>query len=448
MIHKKRKIYVLYIACILIVINYIYNDNIFVDNIKTHIINGFKNIKINNENSYIDYRGIKFSINMPVINYQDKSVERYINTYIRREINQFINLKKQEKDISKNNCSEISINYHIIFEDKNILNIIIYKDIFLNDKKYERSKDSYIFDLKTGQRIYLDNFLKNNDDYEYTLENYILNRIDSDALDIEKENININKYTNYYISDEGIGVYFNPYQISDRKEIYEFKIPSTVFKKKIKKVDTTPIGAHIDLQTITNDKKYINSIVNIPIIITRNKDIEKGINNIIKNDIMSAYNEVLQSAKLYFKNNTEVYENPYIYNVDFKVKKNSNNILSILVNYYKYSGGAHGVYENESYNIFMENGKNLKLKDLFDKNVDYKKVINDIIFNQIKENKEEIYTFKDISDSQKFFIEDDKLVIYYDLYEIGPFVSGIPKFKIDISEISHILNSDYVKIFK
>ncbi len=451
MIRKKRNIYTLYIACVLIgitYINYIYNDDIFIDNIKTHIINGFKNIKINNEKSDIDYKGIKFSINMPVINYEDTSVERYINTYIRRNINQFVNLKKQEKDISKNNYSDISINYHMVFEDKNILNIIIYKDMYINDKKYERIKDSYIFDLKTGQRIYLDNFLKNNEDYKYILENYILNKIDRDGLDIEKEKININKYTNYYITDEGIGVYFNPYQISDRKEIYEFKIPVTAFKKKIKEVDTTPIVAHIDLQTITNDTKYINSIVNIPIIITDNKDIEKSINNMIKNDIMSAYNKVEQDAKAYLKNAPEGYENPYIYNVDFKVKKNSDNMLSILVSYYQYSGGAHGFYENESYNIFMENGKNLKLKDLFKENIDYKKVINDIILKQIKENKEDMYSFKEISDNQKFFIEDNKLVIYYDLYEIAPFVAGIPEFKIDINEISHIVNSKYIDIFK
>lgn len=451
MIRKKRNVYMICIAFILIYItcmNYTSNDVVFIDNIKTNIINGFKNIKINDEKSYIDYKGTKFSINMPIINYDNKSVERYINTYIRRNINQFVNLKKQEKDISKNNYSDISINYHTIFEDKNILNIIIYKDMYINDKKYERIKDSYIFDLKTGQRIYLDNFLKNNDDYKYILENYILNKIDTNGLDIDKEKINIDKYTNYYITDEGIGIYFNPYQISNRKEIYEFKIPVTAFKKKIKEVDTTPIVAHIDLQTITNNTKYINSIVNIPIIITDNKDIEKIINNMIKNDIMNAYNKVEEDAKAYLKNTIEGYENPYIYNVDFKVKKNSDNMLSILVNYYQYSGGAHGFYENESYNIFMENGKKLKLKDLFKENVDYKKVINDIILKQIKENKEGIYSFKEISDNQKFFIEDNKLVIYYDLYEIAPFAAGIPEFKIDINEISHIINEEYIDIFK
>ncbi|EPZ60833.1 hypothetical protein H477_0369 [[Clostridium] sordellii ATCC 9714] len=114
------------------------------------------------------------------------------------------------------------------------MNIIIYKDIYIKEKNYERVKDSYVFDLKTGQRVYIDNFLKNNEDYKHILENYILNKIDKNKIDINKNKITINKYTNYYITDEGIGIYFNPYQISKRKEIYEFKVPSTVFIKKLK----------------------------------------------------------------------------------------------------------------------------------------------------------------------------------------------------------------------
>ncbi|MEG2245890.1 MAG: DUF3298 domain-containing protein, partial [Peptostreptococcaceae bacterium] len=324
---------------------------------------------------------------------------------------------------------------------------IIYKDVYIKDKKYERIKDSYVFDLKTGQRIYIDNFLKNNDDYKYILENYILNKIDVNNIDINKEKIVIDKYTNYYITNEGIGIYFNPYQISDRKEIYEFKIPATAFVKKVKSLDTSPIVAQIDTQTITKNTEYINSIINIPILITENKDIEKNINDIIKNDIMNSYYAVEADAKAYLSNTPKEYIQPYIYNITFDVKKNSDNMLSILTKYYQYSGGAHGFYENKSYNIYVEDGKDLKLKDLFKENADYKKVINSIIREKIKENKQE-YSFKGISNNQKFYIEDNKIVIYFDLYEIAPFAAGIPEFSIDINSISHILNEKYIGIFK
>lgn len=431
-----------------IFINLKLNENMSINEIKTSIIQGFKTVKIIADKSSIDYGGLKFNVNMPVVDYEDKDIERYINTYIRKNINEFINLKKQKKDISKNYRGEkIDINYHVVFEDKNVLNILIYKDVYIKNKKYERIKDSYVFDLKTGQRIYLDNFLKNNQDYKDTIENYIINDANKKNIKIDKNKIKIDKYTNYYITNEGICVYFNPYQISNRKNIYDFKIPVTVFNNKIKDINTNPIVAQIDTQTITKNNEYINSIINVPIVITENKNIEKNINELIKNDIMNGYFEVEEEAKDFLKNTPKEYITPYIYNVDFDVKKNSDSMLSILIKIYQYSGGAHGYYENRSYNIFIENGQNLNLKDLFKENADYKKVINGLIRDEIKENKQE-YSFKSISENQKFYIQDDKLVIYFDLYEIAPFAGGIPEFRISSDKINHILNEKYINIFK
>ena len=452
MTYKKKFIFLITITitiAFVVFINLNSMGNINLENIKTSIIQGFKSVKVAEDKSIIEYEGIKFIVNMPIIDYEDKDVERYINTYIRKNINQFINSKKQQKDISSNKKNlEININHHIAFEDKKVLNIIIYKDIKIKNKKYKRIKDSYVFDLKTGQRIYIDNFLKNNDDYEYILENYILNKIDSRNLDIDKEKIKIDKYTNYYITDEGIGIYFNPYQISDRKEIYEFKIPATAFNKRVKGLNTSPIVAQVDTQTITKNTEYINSIINIPMVIIEDKTVEKVINEKIKNDIMESYYKVEKDAKAYLSNTPKEYIQPYVYNVDFSVKKNSDNMLSILITYYQHSGGAHGFYEHKSYNIYTEDGKNLNLNDLFKENSDYKNVINEIIREKIKDSKEGIYNFKSIKDNQKFYIEDDKIVIYFDLYEIAPFAAGIPEFRIDLNSISHILNEKYIDIFK
>ncbi|EPZ60832.1 hypothetical protein H477_0368 [[Clostridium] sordellii ATCC 9714] len=34
---------------------------------------------------------------MPIVEYEDKNIERYINTYIRKNVNQFINLKNNKE---------------------------------------------------------------------------------------------------------------------------------------------------------------------------------------------------------------------------------------------------------------------------------------------------------------------------------------------------------------
>ena len=146
---------------------------------------------------------------------------------------------------------------------------------------------------------------------------------------------------------------FNLYKLSKVYLAYDFKIPFTIFKNKIKMIQTSSIIANIDTQTITKNNKYINSIINIPIIMIDNKDISKNINDEITNSIMKFFNDSQKQAKEYNDALPEV-ENKFVANVDFDVKKNSDNILSILIKYYKYAGGAHGYYENVAYNIDID----------------------------------------------------------------------------------------------
>ncbi|MGL4797734.1 MAG: DUF3298 domain-containing protein [Paraclostridium sp.] len=453
---NKKIILISIIGIFFISMVYIFSksNNEFIINSKTFIFNGIRSVQVTEDKLNIEDKDIKMVVSMPVIHYKDKNVERYINTYIRKNINQFVNIQKQTNDISKKNKRvSVNLNYHVEFEDKQTLNIIIYKDINDSNKKYERIKDSYVFDLNTGQRIYLDNFLKNNEDYDEKIKKYIYEKIDLENRKIDKNKILIDKYTNYYITGEGIGIYFNPYQTNSNKETYDFKIPYDIFEKKVKKLDTSPIMAQIDTQTITKNKKYINSIINIPLVMTENKSIERRINNKIKQDIMNSYYSIEEEAKKYYEDSPLEEITPYIYNVNFEVKKNGDNMLSIVVTYYQESGGAHGFYENESYNIYMKNGENLELENLFKDDKDYKLIIEDNIREQIKEkskneNNLEIYDFKGIKKEQKFYIQDDKIVIYFDLYEIAPYVAGIPEFPISISKIGHAVNSEYISIFK
>ncbi|WP_122638857.1 RsiV family protein [Romboutsia sp. Marseille-P6047] len=81
---------------------------------------------------------------------------------------------------------------------------------------------------------------------------------------------------------------------------------------------------------------------------------------------------------------------------------------------------------------------------MFKKDVDYKKVINDYINSEINKNKELYFTgkegFNGISDNQDFYIEDDGIVIYFQVYDIAPYYVGIPKFKIDNNQFKKYLN--------
>ena len=68
---------------------------------------------------------------------------------------------------------------------------------------------------------------------------------------------------------------------------------------------------------------------------------------------------------------------------------------------------------------------------------DYKKIINREIKKQIKLNPQIYFDngeiFKTISDDQTFYIIEDRIVIFFGLYEIAPYSSGIRYFKIPLS---------------
>lgn len=440
----------------ILIISIIKQENFYniKDIIQTNLYQGLRTVKVTEEKTKIDGKNTYIAIKMPEIHYQNDEVERYINTYIRKNVNEFVNHQRQIGELSKEKKkTDISINYHVAFEDSNLLNIVIYRNINEKQKGVKFEKDSYIFDLKTGQRVYIDNFLKDNSDYDKVIKNYIDKYIDKNKLNIDKEKININKYTNYIITDGGISVYFNPYKGSKEKEVYEFKIPYEIFKNKIKIIETDDIVANIDTQTITKNNKYINSVINIPIIMTSNKDINYSINEKIRNDIMKFYDISQKEAEDYFQGIPDE-QNKFVANADFEVKKNSDGMLSIIVKYYKYSGGAHGYYEDVAYNIDIKSGKILELSGLFKANSNYKKVIDDEIRKQIEDlgkkdpESKGIYQFEGIKDNQKFYIQDDNLVIYFDLYEIAPYAAGIPEYIINVNTISHILKDEYIDIFK
>ena len=455
---KCLKNFLKYKYILLSLIIFILFSSINVSNIKdilhTNLYQGLKLVKVTQEKVQISDKKILINVKMPKIHYYNEEVARYINSYIRRNINDYINHERQlsQIDYSRGKIN-INIDYHIVFENRNLLNIVIHREIKSKDNNLKSEKDSYIFDLNTGQRIFLNNLLKENEDYNVTIKNYINKYIKETNLKIDKDKINIDKYTNYEIIDEGINIYFNPYRSSENNIRYEFKVPFSVFKNKIKMVQSSNIIANVDTQTITKNNKYINSVINIPIIITENKELSKNINDEITASIMKFFNDSQQQAKDYYEGLPEI-ENKFVANVDFDIKKNSDDILSIIIKYYKYAGGAHGEYENVAYNIDIKNGKFISLKDLFKEEIDYKSIINEEIRSQIedliKSNEENkgVYEFKSISDNQKFYIQDDNLVIYFDLYEIAPYAAGIPEFMININKIDHILKPEYKEIFK
>lgn len=145
-------------------------------------------------------------------------------------------------------------------------------------------------------------------------------------------------------------------------------------------------------------------------------------------------------------------ESNFVADASYEIKKNTPNVISILVKYYKYSGGAHGYYEYIPYNINLRNGKNLTLKEIFKTEADYKTIINKEIENQIKElgkkekGLDKVYNFYGIKENQKFYLDDGEIIIYFDLYDIAPYAAGIPEFSIVVDNIKNQIKEKYIEL--
>lgn len=122
----------------------------------------------------------------------------------------------------------------------------------------------------------------------------------------------------------------------------------------------------------------------------------------------------------------------------FFVTLERDDLLSFYIDYYQFTGGAHGLTTRRAYTLDVKNGNKLKIKNLFKNGYDYKSFIDKEIKKQVDANKEKYFEglegFNGINDEVKFYIKGDNLVIYYGQYEIAPYASGIPEFNIPIQK--------------
>lgn len=178
-----------------------------------------------------------------------------------------------------------------------------------------------------------------------------------------------------------------------------------------------------------NDYLDINVVIpQITGLTNRNQEII--INNKIIKWTENWMNEVKQIADEYFKGNPAPLM-PYQLYARYKVTNNSG-ITSFYIDYYQFSGGAHGITTRISYNVEKSTGKELELKDVFKDNFKYKDVINKEINRQISKDPDRYFIGKDgfngIVDNQSFYIKNNTIVIYFGLYDIAPYAAGIPEF--------------------
>jgi len=116
-----------------------------------------------------------------------------------------------------------------------------------------------------------------------------------------------------------------------------------------------------------------------------------------------------------------------------EVKYNKDGILSLVQTFYTYTGGAHGMTLLDAVNLDLVNQKELTLADILPELERQKAVILAEINRQIAIDPSQYfmdYLPVDYLNEDNFYLTEEGLVIFYQLYEIAPYASGIQEFVI------------------
>lgn len=158
----------------------------------------------------------------------------------------------------------------------------------------------------------------------------------------------------------------------------------------------------------------------------KSKEFENHINKSIVNNFSSYRNEIEQIVDDYTLDGKM-----YSYTVNYE-RNNCKDYLSLVISHDYQTGGVRSNTWKEIYNIDVLEEQILYLEDIFDVTADYKTAIITEIAKQAKEKGIVLMKndgLQELSRRQKFYIRDDKLIIYFDPSEIAENKYGLLEFE-------------------
>ncbi|WP_077247221.1 DUF3298 and DUF4163 domain-containing protein [Pseudobacillus wudalianchiensis] len=166
----------------------------------------------------------------------------------------------------------------------------------------------------------------------------------------------------------------------------------------------------------------------------QNQEVERSINRTIRERNQQLINEQIGNMPSSVEEMIGYYE----------IKNNQREVLSLsLINYTYHYHAAHGMTYIKSLTFDLRTGRLYQLKDLFKPGSDYVKRLSVLIDKQIKQRNIQLLNgFTAIRPDQDFYIADKTLVIYFQLYEITPYVVGFPMFPISIFDLEDIVDEN------
>ncbi len=196
-------------------------------------------------------------------------------------------------------------------------------------------------------------------------------------------------------------------------------------------------GAAFAVKVVNYDTELVEGEVKIPVITgLHDAELENILNSRWEKDITSFVDAIRADAVAFQEEMGEAAGHwlPFHAYTDFKVGYLDERFVSLPMVYYCYTGGAHGMSYQESTNVDLLLGENLALEDLFLPGYDFCKEIAAEVNRQRAANPEhffdEAWAETVIAPDHPFYLTAQGIVVYFGLYEIAPYSTGIPEFTI------------------
>lgn len=168
---------------------------------------------------------------------------------------------------------------------------------------------------------------------------------------------------------------------------------------------------------------------------------QEELNNSIENKVKSFVEETRKIAQ---QDKEEGVQLPYEANVTTEIHYQDEDFVSLIIFYYQFTGGAHGLTSVETYNLDIKNSKLLTLSDILSR--DAQEIVKKEILSQIESQSDfffpeaKDYISNDDIFVRNFLIDSTGVTFLYNHYEIAPYSTGMPMFSISWDKLKqHVI---------
>lgn len=167
----------------------------------------------------------------------------------------------------------------------------------------------------------------------------------------------------------------------------------------------------------------------------------------------TSYDSLAQQFIIEYEETTQTYPDfSPAWEANFKVEHNklSEKVYQVVWNYYMFTGGAHGFLGTKVFFFDLETGKPISTKDLFVNYEGFRKYAQSEFKKQMNINGSFAEAGYNLDEQhfvlpKNFYLTKSEWLLYYNPYEIAPYVQGASVISLPKEKVASFLNPIYFK---